>query len=74
MAEAVQRATRFQGKAIFQVDNSQERYQPVADATDPTVQWTWRRSGLGAHATTIFLDDRPLMKDLRVWFRDLVKL
>lgn len=74
MAEAVKRPTRFQGKAIFQVDNSQERYQPVADATDPSVFWIWRRSGLGAHATTMFLDDRPLMKDLRVWFRNLVKL
>jgi hypothetical protein len=73
MEDAVQRAPRFSGKAIFQVDNSQEKYQPVVDATDPSVKWTWTRSALGYHATAMFLDDRPAMKQLRPWFRNLVE-
>ena len=68
---AVERAPRFKGSAIFQVDNDQERYRPVQEATRPEVSWTWRSSGLGFHATTMFLDDRPLMKELREWFRAL---
>jgi len=73
MEEAVVRAPRFKGKAIFQVDNSQEKYQPVVDATRPSVKWTWIKSGLGYHATAMFLDERPAMKQLRQWFRGLVK-
>jgi hypothetical protein len=69
---AVERAPRFRGQAIFQVDNNQETYQPVVDATDPGVNWTWTKSGLGYHATAMFLDDRPVMKQLRQWFRELV--
>ena len=71
--EAVQRAPRFQGRAIFQVDNSEEKYGPVQEATNPNVEWTWQKSGLGYHATTMFLDDRPLMKELRPWFWDLAE-
>lgn len=71
MEAAVERAPRFSGKAIFQVDNSQEKYQPVVDATDTSVKWTWTKSGLGYHATAMFLDDRPSTKELRQWFRDL---
>ena len=73
MEDAVQRAPRFSGKAIFQVDNSQEKYQQVVDATDPSVKWTWTRSALGYHATAMYLDDRPAMKQLRPWFRNLVE-
>jgi len=72
MAGAVERAPRFRGKAIFQIDNRRENYQPVVNATDSSVQWTWTRSGLGYHATAMFLDDRPATKQLRQWFRDLV--
>ncbi len=70
--DAVERAPRFSGKAIFQVDNMQEKYQPVVDATNPKAEWTWTKSGLGYHATAMFLDDRPVMKQLRQWFRSLV--
>lgn len=73
MEDAVRRAPRFTGKAIFQVDNRREKYQPVVDATDAAVKWTWIRSGLGYHATAMFLDDRPGMLELRRWFRDLVE-
>lgn len=73
MDEAVLRAPRFRGEAIFQVDNQQEKYQTVVDATDPAVSWTWVRSGLGYHATAMFLDDRPAMKTLRQWYQKLLK-
>lgn len=29
------------------------------DATSPIFKWTWTESGLGYHATAMFLDDRP---------------
>lgn len=69
MEDAIARAPRFQGKAIFQVDNSRKQYGRVQDATDPKVQWTWQNSGLGAHSTAMFLDDRPMMRELRQWYR-----
>ena len=69
MEDAVRRAPRFQGAAIFQVDNKQEKFQPVVDATDPAVRWTWADSGLGYHSTAMFLDDRPMMIKLRKWWR-----
>jgi hypothetical protein len=69
--DAVERAPRFSGKAIFQIDNRQARFQPVVDATKQSVEWTWTKSGLRYHATAMFLDDRPVMKQLRRWFRDL---
>jgi len=71
MPDAVERAARFQGKAIFQTDNSKEKYQPVVDATDPAVVWTWVSSGLGAHDTAMFLDDRPSTLKLRKWYNEL---
>jgi hypothetical protein len=66
----LERAARFRGKAVFQTDNSQEKYQPVMDAMKTTV--TWARSGLNAHATAMFLDDRPSTCQLREWFWQLV--
>ena len=69
MHDAIQRAPRFHGKAIFQIDNSAEKYAFVVDATDPSVQWTWATSGLGYHATAMFLDKRPLMMQLQQWFQ-----
>ncbi|MDF1811086.1 MAG: hypothetical protein P1V20_02700 [Verrucomicrobiales bacterium] len=71
MADAVVRAPRFRGKAIFQIDNSRDKYGPVEEATLPEVKWTWEKSGLGYHATAMFLDDRPMMQNLRKWYADL---
>jgi hypothetical protein len=71
MAGAVERAPRFIGRAIFQTDNSQTAYQPVVDATNPSVVWTWATSGLGFHSTAMFLDNRPSTLQVRQWFRDL---
>ncbi|HRX81157.1 MAG TPA: hypothetical protein P5307_18940, partial [Pirellulaceae bacterium] len=63
--DAIQRAARFRGKAVFQTDNSQEQFQLVMDAMKTEV--TWADSGLGAHATAMFLDDRPPTQQLREW-------
>jgi hypothetical protein len=70
MAGALERATRFKGLAVFQTDNSQSKFQAVMDAMKTDV--TWVDSGLGAHATAMFLDDRPSTRQLREWFRALV--
>lgn len=72
MADAVKRAPRFTGQAIFQVDNSKEKYQPVVDATSLKVEWTFTESGLNYHSTTMFLDNRPMMIQLRNWYKQLV--
>jgi len=66
----MERAARFKGKAVFHTDNSQEKYQPVVDVMKTNV--TWALSGLGSHATAMFLDDRPSTQQLREWFWQLV--
>lgn len=70
MAGAIERAARFRGKAVFQTDNAQEKFQPVMDAMRAEV--TWAQSGLGFHSTAMFLDDRPSTQNLRRWFREIV--
>lgn len=72
MASAIERATRFQGKAVFQTDNSPDKFQPVMEAMNTQV--TWAQSGLGFHSTAMFLDDRPSTRQLREWFWKLVKI
>ncbi len=69
MEGAIERAARFRGRAVFQTDNSEAAFRPVMDAMRTKV--TWARSGLGAHATAMFLDDRPSTQSLRQWFHDL---
>lgn len=73
MAGAIERAPRFQGEAIFQVDNAAKaaNYEQLMDYTDPSVEWTWVSSGLDFHSTAMFLDDRAMMVQLRQWFHDL---
>ncbi len=70
MAGAIERAARFQGKAVFQTDNPQDKFQPVMDAMKTKV--TWAQSGLHFHSTAMFLDDRPSTQQLREWFWNLV--
>lgn len=74
MEDAIRRAPRFRGQAIFQVDNSgmTANYEQLTGHTNAAVEWTWVSSGLGAHATAMFLDDRPSTRQLRQWFRELV--
>lgn len=71
MEGAIERARRFRGKSVFQTDNSKEKFQPVTDAMKTEV--IWANSGLGAHATAMFLDDRPSTQQLRQWFWSLVR-
>ena len=71
MADAIARAPRFGGQAIFQIDNKQNKYQKVVDATRTEVNWTWVKSGLGYHATKMFLDNRDSTRKLRQWFATL---
>ncbi|WP_197167874.1 hypothetical protein [Neorhodopirellula pilleata] len=79
MEDAIERAPRFRGRAIFQVDNSGSadntggtaNYEQLMAHTDPAVKWTWVSSGLGSHATAMFLDDRPSTQQLRQWFDGL---
>jgi hypothetical protein len=70
MAGAMERARRFVGRSVFQTDNSERTFQPLMDAM--RAQATFVQSGLGAHATAMFLDDRPSTLQLRAWFDDLV--
>jgi hypothetical protein len=67
---ALERAKRFRGGAVFQTDNSPKAFGPVMEAMGAPV--TYASSGLGAHATAMFLDDRPSTVLLRSWFRKLV--
>ena len=67
---ALERATRFKGKAVFQTDNPPEKFQPLMDVMQTHV--TWAKSGLGAHSTAMFLDDRQSTQQLRAWFWRLV--
>ncbi len=73
MAGAIERAPRFLGEAIFQVDNAKKKanYEQLMEHTDPSVEWTWVSSGLGYHSTAMFLDNRTMMVQQRQWFRDL---
>jgi hypothetical protein len=70
MEGALERATRFRGEAVFQTDNAPKAFQPVMDVMKTEV--TWASSGLGAHATAMFLDDRPSTVQVREWFQRLV--
>ena len=71
MEGALERALRFRGRAVFHTDNDERAVQPVIAAMQ--TQATYARSGLGAHATAMFLDDRPSTRQLRQWFADLVR-
>jgi hypothetical protein len=70
LAGAVERAVRFRGAAVFHTDNDASRVAPVTAALG--VPTTFVDSGLGAHATAMFLDDRAATRRLREWFRELV--
>ena len=67
---AMARARRFRGRSVFHTDNSAERFQPLMDAMGAPA--TFVKSGLGAHATAMFLDDRTSTRQVRGWYRDLV--
>jgi hypothetical protein len=66
MEGAIERAGRFRGVSVFHTDNSEEKVRPVTAAMN--VPTTFVQSGLGAHSTAMFLDDRESTKALRRWF------
>ena len=69
MAGAVDRARRFRGRSVFHTDNPEERVRPVTESLGvPSIFVT---SGLGGHATAMFLDDRPSTQRLRRWYAAL---
>lgn len=69
MAGAVDRARRFRGRSVFHTDNPEERVRPVTESLGvPSIFVT---SGLGGHATAMFLDDRPSTQRLRRWYAEL---
>ncbi len=70
MEGALERAKRFRGRAVFQTDNSPAAFQAVMDAMKTEV--TWASSGLGAHATAMFLDERESTRQLREWYLRLL--
>lgn len=67
---ALDRGRRFRGKAVFHTDNPEEKVRPVTEAMG--VPATFVASGLGAHSTAMFLDDRESTRTLRRWFTELV--
>lgn len=67
---ALERAKRFRGRGVFQTDNSPTQFQAVMDAMKTEV--TWANSGLGAHATAMFLDERESTRQLREWYLRLL--
>jgi hypothetical protein len=69
MDDAMERARRFRGKAVFNTDNPEKAMQPLIEAMGAPAIFV--KSGLGAHSTAMFLDDRESTKKLRQWFRDL---
>ena len=69
MESAIGRAGRFRGVSVFHTDNSEEKVRPVTEAMN--VPTTFVQSGLGAHSTAMFLDDRDSTKALRRWFIDV---
>ena len=69
MDNAIERAGRFRGKAVFNTDNSEEKMKPLIKAMRAPAVFV--KSGLGAHSTAMFLDDRESTKRLRQWFREL---
>lgn len=69
MAGAVDRAGRFRGRSVFHTDNPEERVRPVTESLG--VPSIFVASGLGGHATAMFLDDRPSTQSLCRWYAEL---
>lgn len=70
MEGALERAKRFRGIGVFQTDNPPDKFAAVMEAMQVPV--VWEQSGLEAHATAMFLDDRPSTEALRKWFWEMV--
>lgn len=71
MPGAMERARRFSGRAIIHTDNQPGPFRELMAETRAEV--TFLRSGLGAHACAMFLDDRPSTRELRDWYAGLTR-
>lgn len=72
LAGARERARRIGTRPIFHTDN--EGHADLdALLSDVAADVTHARSGLGAHATAMFLDDRPSTLQLRDWYKKLLQ-
>lgn len=70
MDGALERAKRFRGVGVFQTDNPPAKFTPLMETMGVPV--VWEQSGLNAHATAMFLDERPSTETLRKWFWETV--
>jgi hypothetical protein len=68
---ALERARRFKGAAVFHTDNAPERIRPLEEPFGAPV--TIVQSGLGAHSSAMFLDDRESTRRLREWYGELIR-
>jgi predicted esterase len=71
LEDALERAKRFRGSAVFHTDNPADRVRPVTEIMN--VPTTFVDSGLAAHSIAMFLDDRESTQQLRRWFAELVE-
>lgn len=71
LAGAIERGKRFRGTAVFHTDNAAAAVAPVTEAMGVPAEFV--QSGLGAHSSEMFLDDRESTRRLREWFRGLVE-
>jgi hypothetical protein len=67
---AIERARRFKGAAVFHTDNAPERIRPLEEPFGVPV--TIVQSGLGFHSSAMFLDDRASTRQLREWYNELI--
>ncbi|GAL82038.1 hypothetical protein-signal peptide prediction [Algibacter lectus] len=71
LSSAKVRAKRIGTRALFHTDN--EHNQDLKTMlTDVNANVTYANSGLGAHATAMFLDDRPSTLKFRAWYHNLI--
>ncbi|VGO18178.1 hypothetical protein [Pontiella sulfatireligans] len=72
MNGAKERAKRIGKSPVFHTDN--ERHEALKTMlSEVGADVTFASSGLGAHATAMFLDDRPSTVQLRDWYGNLIQ-
>ncbi|WP_066631415.1 alpha/beta hydrolase family protein [Labilibacter marinus] len=69
--EAKERLQKFKG-SYFMTDNNKEELKSMLKETG--VKATFASSNLNAHATAMFLDNRPSTLALREWYQELIRI
>lgn len=67
---AIKRLSRLNDIKVFHTDNNKEALKTLLRAFHASV--TYKNSGLKAHASDMFLDERPSSQELRNWYNRLV--